>query len=77
MLFTLRTRRPLEAAQLSAMAQSVGYLLSAAGPLLFGALYDAAGHFLPPLVLLLAVCAVMIVFGLGAARDKYVDDEVA
>ncbi|WP_031408481.1 CynX/NimT family MFS transporter [Geobacillus vulcani] len=77
MLFTLRTRRPLEAAQLSAMAQSVGYLLSAAGPPLFGALYDAAGHFLPPLVLLLAVCAAMIVFGLGAARDKYVDDEVA
>ncbi|MGZ0086230.1 CynX/NimT family MFS transporter [Caldibacillus thermoamylovorans] len=77
MLFTLRTRRPLEAAQLSAMAQSVGYLLSAVGPPLFGALYDAAGHFLPPLVLLLAVCAAMIVFGLGAARDKYVDDEVA
>ncbi|AMX82996.1 transporter [Geobacillus subterraneus] len=77
MLFTLRTRRPLEAAQLSAMAQSVGYLLSAAGPPLFGALYDAAGHFIPPLVLLLIVCAAMMVFGLGAARDKYVDDEVA
>ncbi|QIZ68265.1 CynX/NimT family MFS transporter [Geobacillus subterraneus] len=77
MLFTLRTRRPLEAAQLSAMAQSVGYLLSAAGPPLFGALYDAAGHFIPPFVLLLIVCAAMMVFGLGAARDKYVDDEVA
>ncbi|MBB6283333.1 CynX/NimT family MFS transporter [Geobacillus subterraneus] len=77
MLFTLRTRRPLEAAQLSAMAQSVGYLLSAAGPPLFGALYDAAGHFVPSLALLLIVCAAMMVFGLGAARDKYVDDEVA
>ncbi|KQB92709.1 MULTISPECIES: CynX/NimT family MFS transporter [Geobacillus] len=76
MLFTLRTRRPLEAAQLSAMAQFVGYLLAAAGPPLFGALYDKAGHFIPSLVLLLIVCAAMMVFGLGAAKDKYVDDDV-
>ncbi|AGT32639.1 transporter [Geobacillus genomosp. 3] len=77
MLFTLRTRRPLAAAQLSAMAQSVGYLLSAAGPLLFGVLYDTSGHFILSLVLLLAVCAGMMGFGLGAARDKYVEDEEA
>ncbi|OKO90503.1 MFS transporter [Geobacillus proteiniphilus] len=75
MLFTLRTRRPLEAAQLSAMAQSVGYLLAAAGPPLFGMLYDAVGRFTAPLGLLLVVCIGMMVFGLGAARDKFVDDE--
>ncbi|MFC0298087.1 CynX/NimT family MFS transporter [Geobacillus jurassicus] len=75
MLFTLRTRRPLEAAQLSAMAQSVGYLLAAAGPPLFGALYDAAGRFTAPLGMLLVVCAAMMAFGLGAARNKYVEED--
>ncbi|KAF0994643.1 MFS transporter [Geobacillus sp. TFV-3] len=75
MLFALRTRRPLEAAQLSAMAQSVGYLLAAAGPPLFGALYDAAGRFNAPLGMLLVVCAAMMAFGLGAARNKYVEED--
>ncbi|ALA71409.1 transporter [Geobacillus stearothermophilus 10] len=75
MLFTLRTRRPLAAAQLSAMAQSVGYLLAAAGPPLFGALYDAAGRFTAPLGMLLAVCAAMMAFGLGAARNQYVEED--
>ncbi|MGG1559651.1 CynX/NimT family MFS transporter [Geobacillus thermoleovorans] len=75
MLFTLRTRRPLEAAQLSAMAQSVGYLLAAAGPPLFGVLYDAARRFTAPLGMLLAVCAAMMAFGLGAARNQYVEED--
>ncbi|MEW5321949.1 MFS transporter [Geobacillus thermoleovorans] len=75
MLFTLRTRRPLAAAQLSAMAQSVGYLLAASGPPLFGVLYDASGQFTAPLGMLLVVCAAMMVFGLGAARNQYVEED--
>lgn len=75
MLFTLRTRHPLAAAQLSAMAQSVGYLLAAAGPPLFGVLYDAARRFTAPLGMLLAVCAAMMAFGLGAARNQYVEED--
>mgnify|MGYP001770603656 FL=1 len=75
MLFTLRTRHPLAAAQLSAMAQSVGYLLAASGPPLFGVLYDASGRFNAPLGLLVAVCIAMMAVGLGAARDRYVDEK--
>lgn len=75
MLFTLRTRHPLAAAQLSAMAQSVGYLLAASGPPLFGVLYDAAGRFTAPLGMLLVVCAAMMAFGLGAARNRYVEED--
>ncbi|KDE46872.1 hypothetical protein DI43_11805 [Geobacillus sp. CAMR12739] len=74
MLFTLRTRRPLASAQLSVMVQSVGYLLAASGPPLFGVLYDAAGRLTAPLGMLLAVCAAMMAFGLGAARNKVEED---
>jgi CP family cyanate transporter-like MFS transporter len=56
------------------MAQGVGYLLSAAGPLLFGWLYDATARWAPSLWLLLACTVGMGVFGLGAGRAAYVDD---
>ena len=39
-LFALRTTDAREAAALSGMAQSVGYLLAASGPFLFGVLHD-------------------------------------
>src|SRR5258705_5223977 len=41
-LFSLRTGDEGQTAALSAMAQSIGYLLAAAGPVLIGALHDAA-----------------------------------
>jgi len=40
MLFGLRTSNTHDAAELSGMAQSVGYLLAAIGPTLFGYLHD-------------------------------------
>ncbi|EUJ28000.1 hypothetical protein MFLO_12571 [Listeria floridensis FSL S10-1187] len=36
MFFSLRTSTPEEAADMSGMAQSIGYLLAASGPVLFG-----------------------------------------
>lgn len=39
--FSLRTENSNEAAQLSGMAQSLGYLLAAFDPILFGFLHDA------------------------------------
>jgi CP family cyanate transporter-like MFS transporter len=74
MLIVLRARDNRQVAQLSAMAQGVGYLLSAAGPLLFGWLYDATARWAPSLWLLLACTVGMGVFGLGAGRAAYVDD---
>ncbi|MEE1735773.1 MFS transporter [Streptomyces sp. BE147] len=57
-----------QAAALSGMAQSVGYLLAAVGPLLFGSAHDLAGGWTVPLGLLVALTLVQGLFGLGAGR---------
>ena len=71
-LFPLRSPDPGHAATLSGMAQSIGYLLAAAGPFLFGVLRDATGAWKVPLALLLAIIACLLLAGLGAARDAHV-----
>ena len=70
--FALRAPDPGHAAALSGMAQSIGYLLAAAGPFLFGLLRDATGTWRVPLALLLAVTVCLLIAGLGAARDARV-----
>jgi CP family cyanate transporter-like MFS transporter len=70
-LFGLRTAGHREASALSGMAQSVGYLLAAAGPPLFGALYAGTGSWVLPLALLVAVAAAQMATGLAAGRNRY------
>lgn len=72
MYFTLRTSDGYEAAELSGMAQFVGYLLSATGPILFGFLFDLTGGWTFP-VLLLVICAAIVVYsGVVAGRDEVI-----
>ena len=70
--FVLRAPDPEHAAALSGMAQSVGYLLAAVGPFLFGVLRDATHAWTVPLALLFAVVVSLLLTGLGAARDAHV-----
>jgi MFS transporter, CP family, cyanate transporter len=70
--FALRASDSGHAAALSGMAQSVGYLLAAGGPFLFGVLRDATGAWKVPLALLLAVTICLLIAGIGAARDDHV-----
>ena len=70
--FALRAPDTGHAAALSGMAQSVGYLLAAGGPFLFGVLRDATGSWKAPLALLLMVTVCLLIAGLGAARDAHV-----
>ena len=70
--FALRAPDPQHAAALSGMAQSVGYLLAASGPSLFGVLRDATHAWTVPLALLLAITVCLLIAGLGAARDAQV-----
>ena len=65
-LLVLRTQRVADTARVSAMAQSIGYTLCAAGPLLVGLLHDATGSWTVPLVLLLA----LLVPQLAAGRSQ-------
>ena len=72
--FALRAPDPGHAAALSGMAQSIGYLLAAGGPFLFGVLRDATGAWKVPLALLLAITVCLLIAGLGAARDARVGE---
>ncbi|WP_044747358.1 CynX/NimT family MFS transporter [Bacillus alveayuensis] len=71
-LFGLRTRSSEQASALSGMAQSIGYLLAAFGPILIGVLYDKTHSWVVPILLFIAVCVMMIIAGLNAGRNKYV-----
>jgi MFS transporter, CP family, cyanate transporter len=70
--FALRAPDPGHASALSGMAQSVGYLLAAGGPFLFGVLRDVTGAWKVPLALLLTVTICLLIAGIGAARDDQV-----
>lgn len=77
--FSLRTANAVQAAELSGMAQSVGYLLAAMAPMFFGYLYDLLHSWTTPLLILAGVSLLLFAFGLGAGRDRYVasaNDEV-
>lgn len=69
MFFVLRTPDAPHAAELSGMAQSIGYLLAAAGPVLFGLLHDLTHTWTIPLLTLVAVTLGTLCAGLGAGRN--------
>ncbi|HEY0932426.1 MAG TPA: MFS transporter, partial [Trebonia sp.] len=69
-----RSPRATVAASLSGMAQAVGYLLSAAGPLEVGLLHSVTGSWTVPVLVLFAFTAVMLVFGVLAARPGMLPD---
>jgi CP family cyanate transporter-like MFS transporter len=68
----LRTRDVAQTGRLSASAQSIGYLIAAAGPLAVGLLYEATGDWTASLVLLLAALVVQAGVGTRAAQDRLV-----
>lgn len=68
----LRTANASQAAVLSGMAQSIGYLLAAFGPILFGFLYDWTNAWTVPLLVLISTTVLLLIVGLGAARNAYV-----
>ncbi|WP_418304053.1 CynX/NimT family MFS transporter [Novibacillus thermophilus] len=68
----LRARNAQQAAELSGMAQSVGYLLAAVGPVAIGYLYDLTQTWSVPLTVLMFVSFCMLFAGLGAGRNAYV-----
>jgi CP family cyanate transporter-like MFS transporter len=76
-LIVLRSPTPLVAARLGGVAQCVGYLVAASGPVVLGALHDATGAWHWPIALLLAVLLPMAWAGWGASRDAVLDPDGA
>jgi len=71
MLFTLRTQTAYEAAQISGFAQSIGYLLAAAGPVLFGFLHDVTGNWNVPNILFSVAALILFFTAFISAKDRY------
>jgi len=66
----LRASSAHQAAALSGMAQSVGYLLAACGPPLMGKIHDANGDWRIPLLACGLVSVVMAICGILAGSDR-------
>ncbi|WP_328559693.1 CynX/NimT family MFS transporter [Streptomyces coelicoflavus] len=73
----MRARTGAGVAQLSAFAQSTGYLISIPGPLLVGVLYQHSGGWGLPIALMSALMVPQIVVGVLAGRDRTVEAEAA
>lgn len=72
LLTTLRAADPGTAARLSGMAQTVGYVMAAAGPFAFGGLRGFTGNWAIALLALGAVLVADALAGLAAGRLGYV-----
>ncbi len=71
-LITLRSPDAAHTSELSGMAQGIGYVLAAAGPLALGAIHDATGSWTAPVITLLVLLVPLAAAGVGAARDRHV-----
>lgn len=71
-LIVLRAGDPRAAAELSAMAQGVGYCGAALGPFLVGIAHDLSGGWGLPAALYAGLCLAAASFGWLAARDRTV-----
>ena len=71
-LLSLRAATVQEAARLSGMAQSLGYLLAAIGPIFMGYLYDVFQTWSIFIILLFINSFIILFVGLKAAEKKYV-----
>lgn len=74
MFFSLRTNDGQQAAEMSGMAQSFGYLLAAVGPTLFGALHDMSGGWQWPLLMLIALAVVIFFVAIAAGKDRVIEE---
>lgn len=75
MFFNLRSRTTHQAAELSGMGQSIGYLISAIGPTFFGFIHDQSGGWNAPLATVVMMTILTMILGYFAGRKGYVSRE--
>lgn len=76
-LFGLRTQHFQNASALSGMAQSVGYVIAAAGPILLGALQELTGSWNSIIYALVALAVVELCLGSAVTRNRFIDEAPA
>lgn len=75
LFFSLKSKTMDGTIKISGKAQSVGYLIAAFGPPIFGALYDWDISWKSSFYFLLFTIIIMTFFGLKAARPHYIEDK--
>lgn len=70
----IRAKTPKDAAELSGMAQSLGYILAAFGPILIGFLFDITGSWTVSIITIIVDAMLVFMFGMFAGRNRYVLD---
>lgn len=68
-LFVAKSASIDTATRISAMAQTVGYLIAVAGPLVVGALYQHSGDWNLPVLLLAGILLIELIVALPAGRN--------
>lgn len=68
LIITMRASEPTAVTALSAVAQSIGYVLAALGPVAVGLLYQLSGGWRMPLLAVIGACVLQLGFGVLAAR---------
>jgi CP family cyanate transporter-like MFS transporter len=69
-IMVMRSPTPDATTALSSMAQTIGYLVAALGPLLVGILHSATGGWTAPLLLLLVLLVPLAITGVAAGRPR-------
>lgn len=70
MFFVLRTNTVTESSQLSSMAQSIGYMIAALGPIMLGTVAEWSGSWNVPLIILMVVALCIAFFGTIAGKNE-------
>ncbi|MGV0977902.1 CynX/NimT family MFS transporter [Empedobacter falsenii] len=75
LFFSLRTKTMVGTIKISGMAQSVGYLIAAFGPPIFGKLYDIDSTWSYSLYFLMFCMIILTFFGIKASQPKFVEED--
>ncbi len=70
LFIVLRTDDTDTATELSGMAQSIGYLIAAVGPIVFGWIYDLVQGWTAPILFLVLTMLAKVATGVGAGRAQ-------
>lgn len=68
--YGMRTKNGQDASNLSGIAQCVGYILAATGPVLFGKLYDTTQNWTIPMLILIGSALFLAVAGWFIGKDR-------
>lgn len=70
LFISIKASSPQNVARLSGMAQSLGYLIAALGPIFLGFIYDLSNSWKPPLALFFVLSLILIFFAYKANNSK-------